>query len=218
MNNLFCQARENMVNNQLIDRGIKDTFILDAFRTVPRHEFVSKEYIGDAYKDSPLPIGEKQTISQPYMVALMTAQLGLTGKERVLEVGTGSGYQTAVLAELAQKVFSIERLASLYETAKTHLKSLGYTNIETKVADGSLGWSEHAPYDSIIVTAAAPEIPASLIPQLKVGGKLVIPIGERFSQSLIVSTKHEDEVETKIICGCIFVPLVGELGWKEEND
>ena len=218
MNDPFRQARENMVKNQLIDRGIKDAFILDAFRTVPRHEFVSKEYIEDAYRDSPLPIGKQQTISQPYIVALMTAQLKLTGKERILEIGTGSGYQTAILAKLTQKVFSIERLMSLSETAKTHLASLGYTNIETKVGDGSLGWSEHAPYDGIIVTAAAPEVPASLIQQLKVGGKLVIPIGERFSQSLIVSIKYEDKVETKIICGCIFVPLIGELGWKEEDD
>ncbi len=198
-------------------RGIKDPRVLKAFQKIPRHHFVSEKYLDRAYEDFPLPIGAGQTISQPYMVALMTQCLELSGRETVLEIGTGSGYQAAILAELAAEVYSVERVASLAEAAKKVLKDLGYGNVQIKFADGTMGWRNFAPYDGIIVTAAAPAIPEPLIEQLNIEGKLVIPIGARFSQILTVVKKYRGNIETNKICGCVFVPLLGKYAWREEN-
>ncbi|MBC7331141.1 MAG: protein-L-isoaspartate(D-aspartate) O-methyltransferase [Synergistetes bacterium] len=206
--------REKMVREQIEARGIRDGRVLEAMRKVPRHLFVPESYISEAYDDHPVPIGEGQTISQPYIVALMTSLLDLKGDERVLEIGTGSGYQTAILAELAKEVYSVERIASLAEKAEKRLKELGYRNVKIKVGDGSLGWEEHAPYDAIIVTAAAPKVPKPLVKQLKVGGRLVIPIGDRFFQSLHRYIKRDEKtLDGRDFGGCVFVPLRGEEGW-----
>ena len=204
-----------MVEEQLIGRGIRDRRVLDAMGKVPRHLFVEEALRSRAYGDYPLPIGEKQTISQPYMVALMTESLELKGNEKVLEIGTGSGYQSAVLAELCEKVYSVERIKSLAVKARDRLYSLGYLNIAIQIFDGTYGWIEHAPYDAIIVTAGAPDIPKSLIDQLAVGGRMVIPIGDEFSQTLVKLEKGRDGITTTNICGCVFVKLVGNQGWKE---
>ena len=206
-----------MVEVQLISRGIKDKRVLDAFRKVPRHEFVPKELIDSAYIDSPLPIGEGQTISQPYMVALMTECLCLKGEEKVLEIGTGSGYQAAILAELAKEVYSIERIEILTLRATEILESLGYKNIKVKTGDGTLGWLEFSPYEGIIVTAAAPKVPLPLIEQLKDGGFLVIPLNGRFSQILTVIEKTKDKLRVSEVCGCVFVPMIGKYGWRENE-
>ncbi|MFA5410602.1 MAG: protein-L-isoaspartate(D-aspartate) O-methyltransferase [Candidatus Omnitrophota bacterium] len=211
----YATLRQRMVEEQIIPRGIKDERLLGVFRKVERHKFVSQELITNAYADFPVPIGEGQTISQPYMAALMTEQLALTGQERVLEIGTGSGYQTAILAELAKEVYSIERLPGLAQKAEGILNELGYTNIRIKVGDGTLGWKEAAPFDRIIVTAASPRIPLPLTEQLKDPGRLVLPLGETFSQALTVVEKKNGQVESVKICGCVFVPLVGKYGWKE---
>ena len=173
----FAIARERMVADQLRARGITDPRVLTAMGRVPRHRFVEEALAARAYGDYPLPIGEKQTISQPYMVALMTQALELVGGERVLEVGTGSGYQTAILAELAAKVYSVERIRSLADRARAILEELGYYNVLIRVGDGTLGWREEAPFDAVLVTAAAPEVPAPLVEHVKPGGRLVIPVG-----------------------------------------
>lgn len=207
--------RKVMVEEQLISRGIKDKRVLDAMGKVPRQIFIEEALRSRAYGDYPLPIGEKQTISQPYMVALMTEALELRGNERVLEIGTGSGYQSAVLAELCDKVYSVERIKSLAIKAREHLDSLKYMNVAIKIFDGTYGWIEHAPYDAIIVTAGAPEIPQSLIDQLVISGRMVIPVGDEFSQVLIKVEKNKDGIRTTNICGCVFVKLVGNYGWKE---
>jgi len=207
------EMRERMVREQLIGRGISDEKVLDAFKKIPRHKFVQEELRGSAYNDYPLPIGDGQTISQPYMMALMTECLGLKGGERVLEIGTGSGYQLAILAEIAKEVYSVERLEDLANTASGALTDLGYTNFEIKVGDGTLGWEEHRPYDGIIVTAGAPKIPNSLIRQLKDGGRLVIPVGGEFGQVLTITQKSGDTVKIRQVCGCVFVPLIGKEGW-----
>ena len=211
----FSVLRKKMVEEQLIPREIEDPRLLEAFQKVPRHKFVPQTDLANAYGDFPLSIGSGQTISQPYMVALMTQQLELSRKKIILEIGTGSGYQTAILAELAGMVYSIERISGLAEKAKQCLKELDYRNVAIKVGDGTLGWPEFSPYDGIIVTAAAPSVPQNLIEQLKVGGKLVIPIGETFTQVLTLITKHRNEIKTSEICGCVFVPLIGEYGWKK---
>jgi protein-L-isoaspartate(D-aspartate) O-methyltransferase len=202
-----------MVEQQLIPRGIHAPKVLAAMRTVPRHLFVEKTLYSSAYEDHPLPIGEEQTISQPYMVALMTELLDVSENSAVLEVGTGSGYQTAILAELARQVYTVERLETLAKHAQYVLEHLHYTNIEIHVGDGTLGWSEHAPYERIIVTAAAPAIPESLVSQLAEGGKLIIPVGDRVSQTLQIITKHRNRLDTKTSCQCIFVKLIGQDGW-----
>lgn len=209
------ELRNKMVDAQLIPRGISDEKVLDVFRKVERHKFLPQDMQSSAYQDHPLPIGEGQTMSQPYMVALMTQCLALKGSEKILEIGTGSGYQAAVLAKLAKEVYSVERIASLAVRSRLLLQSLGYSNVNAKVGDGTLGWPEYAPYDGIIVTAAAPKVPNAYIEQLKVGGKLVIPAGTMFSQVLTVIEKTGEGVTTKEICGCVFVPLLGKEGWRE---
>lgn len=208
-------SREQMVEEQLISRGITDSRVLEAFRCVPRDQFVPLKYLNEAYSDSPLPIGEGQTISQPYMVALMTQHLKLSGDESVLEIGTGSGYQTAILAELAKEVYGVERITSLADKAKSTLKQLSYDNIQITITDGTVGWKEFAPYDAIIVTAAAPAIIQPLVEQLKDKGRLVMPIGEKITQALTVTIKSKEKIETSEICGCVFVPLLGKYGWRE---
>jgi protein-L-isoaspartate(D-aspartate) O-methyltransferase len=210
-------ARERMVRNQLIPRGISDERVLAAMEKVHRHLFVEEALTGEAYNDHPLPIGHKQTISQPYIVALMTEALQLTGEDKVLEIGTGSGYQTAILAELARAVYTVERVAPLLEKSKQLLESLGYTNIRLKVSDGTLGWEEFAPYDAIMVTAGAPEIPQPLLDQLSEGGRLIIPIGNRYSQDLIRVKRAKSRFIEENLGGCRFVDLIGNHGWKDER-
>ena len=212
----FDKLKAAMVIEQLMSRNISDKAVLEAFRKVPRHEFVSEELRQSAYNDYPLPIGENQTISQPYMVALMTECLKLKGGQKVLEVGTGSGYQTAILGSIAGEVYSVERFKDLADKASKVLSSLGYKNIHIKVGDGTLGWSEFAPYDGIVVTAGAPAIPESLVKQLKDGGSLVIPVDcGGFGQTLTLVERVGRTTRTSDICACTFVPLVGEEGWRE---
>ena len=212
---LYRLARERMVETQIKARGIKDERVLKAMLKVPRHLFVDEALRDQAYGDFPLPIGEGQTISQPYIVALMTEALELKGNERVLEIGTGSGYQTAILAELALWVYTIERFPTLLERAKKVLKELGYKNISFKLDDGTLGWKEAAPFDTIIVTAASPDIPPPLVEQLAEGGRIVIPIGDEFSQTLIKGVKKGGKLHTKALEPVRFVKLVGAYGFKE---
>ena len=213
----FDAAREKMVLEQLVDRGIKNQEVIRAFLKVPRHLFVEQALRERAYGDYPLPIGLNQTISQPYMVALMCELLELKGNEKVLEIGTGSGYETAILSELAERVFSIEKLNFLTQNARAVLDKLKYNNVVTKVADGTYGWREESPFDGIVVTAASPQIPKTLLDQLAVKRHLVIPKGDAFSQTLFEITKAEKGFDTKSITGCIFVKLIGKYGWKNEN-
>lgn len=201
-----------MVREQLQARGISDRRVLDACLKVPRHLFVVQGLEGDAYADHPITIGHSQTISQPYMVALMTQLLRLQGHERVLEVGTGSGYQTAILAELALEVYSVERISLLAEEALKRLDRLGYLNVHLSLGNGALGWPEHAPYDGMLVAAAAPDVPQSLLDQLAEGGRLAIPIGGQESQILTLVEKHGDRVELRPITSCVFVPLISGQG------
>lgn len=209
------KERRRMVDDQIVGRGVKDERVLDAMRRVPRHEFLPEAIRGMAYADNALPIGEGQTMSQPYMVAIMTELLGLTGTERVLEIGTGSGYQAAVLAELCSKVYTVERIKTIAEKARAALDRLGYRNVAIKIYDGTYGWKEMAPFDAILVTAGAPEIPAPLVEQLKDGGTMVIPVGERFGQSLLKVVKTAEGTVTQRSIPCVFVPLIGNHGWKE---
>ncbi|MEI6631384.1 MAG: protein-L-isoaspartate(D-aspartate) O-methyltransferase [bacterium] len=206
----YQALRKIMIEEQLIPRGISDQRVIGAFSKVERHKFIPQDLKDNAYADFPLPIGQGQTISQPYIVALMTETLGLNGGEKVLEIGTGSGYQAAILAELAKEVYTIERLEGLANKAQELLLGLGYQNIEFKSADGTLGWSEEAPFDRIIITAATSAIPLPLAQQLKEGGRLVLPLGESFSQVLTLAIKKNGKLESKDICGCVFVPLVGK--------
>ena len=213
----FEEQRRRMVHGQLQRRGITDARVLDAFLKVPRHLFVPQGSQADAYADHPIPLGSGQTISQPYMVALMTQLLRLQGHERVLEIGTGSGYQLAILAELALDVYSVERLPDLADQALRRLKQLGYLNVHLTTGNGSLGWSEHAPYEAMIVAAGAPTVPTSLVEQLAEGGRLVIPVGTRQAQVLTLVEKHASGLSRKEITGCVFVPLLGEHGWPSED-
>jgi protein-L-isoaspartate(D-aspartate) O-methyltransferase len=208
-------ARERMVKNQLIPRSISNQRVLEAMAKVQRHLFVEEGLIGEAYNDHPLPIGHKQTISQPYIVALMTEALELEGTEKVLEIGTGSGYQTAILAELSKAVYTVERVEPLLMKGKQLLRELGYTNIQFKVSDGTIGWEEFAPYDAIMVTAGAPKIPQPLLDQLAEGGRMVIPIGNRQSQDLIRVKRDKSRFLEKNLGGCRFVDLIGNHGWKD---
>jgi protein-L-isoaspartate(D-aspartate) O-methyltransferase len=205
-----------MVDEQIISRGIRDPAVIVAMRKVPRHLFVEEALQNQAYSDHPLPIGEKQTISQPYMVALMTEAMQLKGMEKVLEVGAGSGYQTAILAEIAFKVFSVERIRSLTIQARKLLYDLGYLNVEIKFSDGTLGWVEESPFDAIIVTAGSPGIPQPLVDQLAIGGRLVIPVGDSTDQELVRITRTEEGVKREDLGGCRFVKLIGQHGWEEE--
>jgi protein-L-isoaspartate(D-aspartate) O-methyltransferase len=211
----FATARNRMVDSQLVSRGIKDPTVLAVMRKIPRHRFVEEALISQAYGDHPLPIGEKQTISQPYIVALMTEALELKGTEHVLELGTGSGYQTAILAELAKKVYSIERMYSLSVKARRLLDELGYLNVVLKVGDGTLGWKEQAPFDAVMVTAGSPDVPQPLVDQLAVGGRLVIPVGDRYSQTLLKVVRAKEGIKKIDLGGCRFVNLVGQHGWQE---
>jgi protein-L-isoaspartate(D-aspartate) O-methyltransferase len=206
-----------MVRAQIALRGVRDLRVLAAMRAVPRHRFVPGHMLGAAYRDSPLPIGQGQTISQPYIVALMTAELGLTGTERVLEIGTGSGYQAAILGELAAEVITVERLPALAEEARALLAELGYDNVHVKVGDGTLGWPDEAPYDAIIVTAAAPEVPAPLQAQLVDGGRLLAPVGPRWTQQLVRVRRVGDRFDDESLLGVAFVPLIGEHGWQDRG-
>jgi len=207
----YLRKRHNMVEYQLKGRDINDPKVLQAMIVVPRHKFVDQEIIESAYNDSPLPIGEGQTISQPYIVALMTQLLELKGKEKVLEIGTGSGYQSAVLAEIAKEVYTVEIYESLSNKSEKLLKELGYKNIHFKVGDGYDGWEQYAPYDAIIVTCAPDHVPPSLIRQIKDnGGRIVIPVGGIWSvQTLMSITKTNGEVHSKGIIGVRFVPMIG---------
>jgi protein-L-isoaspartate(D-aspartate) O-methyltransferase len=211
----FATARNRMVDSQLVSRGIKDPKVLAVMRKVPRHRFVEEALSNQAYGDHPLPIGEKQTISQPYIVALMTEALELKGTEHVLELGTGSGYQTAILAELAKKVYSIERMYSLSVKARRLLDELGYLNVVLKVGDGTLGWKEQAAFDAVMVTAGSPDVPQPLVDQLAVGGRLVIPVGDRYSQTLLKLVRAKEGIKKIDLGGCRFVNLVGQHGWQE---
>jgi len=211
----FEKARERMVDLQIVRRGIKDPRVIAAMKKVPRHFFVSESMRSQAYEDHPLPIEEKQTISQPYIVALMTEALQLKGHEKVLEIGTGSGYQTAILAELADKVFTIERIPLLAEKARKRLEELGYKNIVYRIGDGTLGWPEEAPFDGILVSAAAPSIPQPLIDQLAMGGRLIIPVGDRLSQELVLVERVPEGIRKSFLGGVRFVDLIGKWGWKE---
>jgi protein-L-isoaspartate(D-aspartate) O-methyltransferase len=211
----YGKERGRMVDEQIVSRGVKDERVLAAMRKVPRHEFLPEAIRGMAHSDNALPLGEGQTMSQPYMVALMTELLELKGTERVLEVGTGSGYQAAVLAELCEKVYTVERIKTLADKARATLDRLGYRSVAIKVYDGTYGWKEMAPFDAIIVTAASPEIPTPLIEQLKEGGRMVVPVGERYGQDLVKVKKTAEGIITKKSIPCVFVPLIGNHGWKE---
>lgn len=204
-----------MIEEQLLARGIKDPRLLEVMRRVPRHLFVESALADRAYEDSPLPIGEKQTISQPYMVGLMTQALELRGSEKVLEVGTGSGYQTAILAELCQNVFSIEKIGSFVARARSVLDRLGYYNVAIQVGDGTLGWAEHAPFDAILVTAGSPSLPQPLLEQLSIGGRLVIPLGDEQSQVLKRILRTAAGQEEKVLGDCRFVKLWGKHAWPD---
>ena len=211
----FQRLRNEMVTKQIIARGINDPRVVAAMRTVPRHLFVSEAMMDQAYGDFPLPIGEQQTISQPYIVAEMTQALQLTPDDRVLEIGTGSGYQAAVLAQIAFRVYTIERIYSLYTRTRKLFDRLRYHNIVTRYSDGTTGWRDEGPFDAIIVTAGAPEVPAVLLSQLAMDGRMVIPVGDRHSQDLIRLHRDEQGIHQTNLGGCRFVKLIGEHGWKE---
>ena len=211
----FEELRRAMVDGDLVRRGIRDPRVIAAMARVPREEFVAEEYRGQAYEDRPLPIGEGQTISQPFIVAVSLAALSLQGGETILEIGTGSGYQTALLAELGRNVFSVERHAALARSAQETLAGMGYRNFEIMVGDGSQGWPEHSPFEAIIVSAAAPEIPEALLSQLTEGGRMVIPVGPSEAQDLQFVRKFQAKPAITSLNGCRFVPLVGQQGYKD---
>lgn len=213
----FDEARHQMVEQQLVGRGITDERVLQVMREVPRHQFVPEDLWDMAYRDTPLPIGYGQTISQPYIVAYMTQMLHLTPDDRVLEVGTGSGYQVAILSRLAERVYTIERVKELATKAEQVVKDLGYDNIVFRVGDGGYGWPEAAPFDGIIITAAAPEVPQPLVDQLASGAPLLAPIGPAGYQELIRLTKQGERTQVENLVPVAFVPLVGEHGWRERD-
>ena len=209
----FERRREEMVSKQIAARGITDPAILNAFRKVPRHLFVSEALMDQAYGDFPLPIGEQQTISQPYIVAEMTQALSPQKDDRVLEIGTGSGYQSAILAFIVYRVYTLERIHSLLLKARKLFDRLNYHNIVTRYSDGTTGWTEQGPFDGIIVTAGAPDVPQPLVDQLAVKGRMVIPVGNEYAQELLLVTREKHQIKTRSLGGCRFVKLVGEHGW-----
>jgi protein-L-isoaspartate(D-aspartate) O-methyltransferase len=209
----FAALRAEMVRKDIAARGIVDERVLDAMRRVPRERFVWQVDRSQACTDHPIRIGEGQTISQPYIVALMSQELGLTGEEKVLELGTGSGYQTAILADLARAVYTVERFESLSERARGLLSDLGYAGINYRVGDGTFGWPEEGPFDAIIVTAGAPRVPEALKEQLADGGRLIIPVGGEGYQDLMLVTREGESFAERVVCGCSFVKLVGAEGW-----
>ena len=210
----YTRERERMVEEQLASRGVTDPRVLAALRSVPRHLFVQEALRERAYGDHPLPIGEEQTISQPFIVGLMSSLLDLTGQEKVLEIGTGSGYQTAVLAELARRVCSIERLPRLAERARATLEALGYDNVWVRVGNGTLGWPDQAPFDRIIVTAGGPAVPPPLVQQLAEGGRMVVPVGSADNQVLTIVENVGGEIRQRTQGECRFVKLVGKYAWE----
>ena len=211
----YRRQREEMVRKQIAARGISDPAVLAAMAKVQRHLFVSEALMDQAYGDYPLPIGENQTISQPYIVAEMTQALQLNREDRVLEIGTGSGYQAAVIAEIAFRVYTIERIHALFVKTRGLFDRLKYHNIVTRYSDGTTGWSEQSPFDAIIVTAGAPEIPAVLVEQLAIGGRLIMPVGDQHVQELVKIYRDEDGLHQTKLGGCRFVRLIGEHGWRE---
>lgn len=213
----FVFRREEMVKKQLEARGINDKWVLEAFRKVPRHLFVNETFIDQAYIDSPLPIGNNQTISQPYIVAEMTQELELKREDRVLEIGTGSGYQAAILAEIVEKLFTIERIHQLYIKTRSLFDKLKYHNIETRYSDGTTGWKEKSPFDAIIITAGAPRIPEPLVEQLAIGGRLIVPVGNKDTQELVKVYKDESGIYETNLGKCRFVQLIGEHAWKNSK-
>ena len=213
---LYKKQRMRMVETQIRARGISDARVLAAMETIPRHIFVDDGLQDQSYQDNPLPIGEGQTISQPYIVALMSQAMEISKKDKVLEIGTGSGYQTAILAELADQVFSIERIAKLASKARKCLDALGYFNVAIRVGDGTYGWKEEAPFNAIIITAGGPSLPQNLLSQLAVGGRIVLPIGERQSQTLYKVTRLSEDItdiKKENLGGCRFVDLIGDYAW-----
>ena len=211
----YAGQRRKMVEEQLVERGVKDLSLLEVMSRVPRHLFAQESLRHRAYGDTPLPIGENQTLSQPYIVGAMTEALDLKGEERVLEIGTGSGYQTAIIAELCRQVFTIERLNNLSRKAQNLLESLNYVNIVFKMFDGTYGWPDQAPFDAILITASAQKIPDSLVKQLGDGGRLIAPIGEADRQKLVLLTKNGDRASYRDLGDCKFVPLIGKYGWSQ---
>lgn len=209
----YKKWRELMVDNQLVPRGITDERVLKVMREIPRHQFVSDAFKDQAYSDHPLPIGDQQTISQPFMVAQMTQALNPTPDDRVLEIGTGSGYQAAVLSRLVFKVYTVERIYRLYRESRQVFDKLKLRNIVSKYTDGTLGWKDEAPFDKIIVTAGSPKMPEKLFPQLDIGGILIIPVGSESSQELLKFTRTENGIEEENMGACRFVKLIGEHGW-----
>jgi len=211
----YKRQREEMIKRQIVARGITDEKVITAMRNVPRHLFVSEALRDQAYGDFPLPIGEQQTISQPYIVAEMTQALQLSKEDRVLEVGTGSGYQAAIIAQIGYRVYTIERIHSLLLKARSLFDRLLYHNIITRYSDGTTGWADESPFDAIIITAGAPSIPETLVNQLAVGGRMVIPVGDQYSQELIKLHREKNGIHKTSLGGCRFVKLIGEQGWRE---
>ncbi|APG26817.1 protein-L-isoaspartate O-methyltransferase [Syntrophotalea acetylenivorans] len=212
----YSIARRLMVERQIVGRGIHDPLVVEAMKKVPRHRFVEEALWAQAYSDNPLPIGEKQTISQPYMVALMTQALELKGGEKILEIGTGSGYQAAILSQIVSRVYSVERISALARRARRVLDDIGCRNVNIKLSDGTIGWETEAPFDGIIVTAGSPKVPSHYLEQLTIGGRLIIPVGGRGCQVLkrIVRLGQVDYKEEDLL-DCRFVPLIGKDGWSE---
>ena len=214
----LAKNKEKMVESHLRRRGIRDKAVLEAMAEVPREKFIPDNMVHLAYNDSPLPIGEGQTISQPYIVALMIQAMELSAEDRVLDIGTGSGYAAAIISRIVKTVYSVERYRTLAETAKERFHRLGYENVQVLYGDGTQGWPEHAPYDAAVVAAGSPDIPQPLVDQLVIGGRLVIPVGStrQFQELLRVRRVEESEVKEERLTSVRFVPLVGEAGWKEE--
>ncbi len=208
--------RERMVKTQLKKRGIRNSRVLEAFKRVPRHHFIPKNLADQAYADGPLPIGKSQTISQPYMVAIMTQSAEIVPGNRVLEIGSGSGYQCAILAELGAEVYTIERVPALGKQARETLRRLNYQDIHSRAGNGTLGWAEEAPFDAILITAGAPEIPQPLLDQLAIGGRLVVPLEEDYSQVLYIVRRSQEGFHRERGERCTFVPLIGKHGWKKD--